>query len=152
MIRFKKPIAFIMSLVMICTVLATSATTVFASDLSRVEVATENKLTDDKNTTLSPTLPSINEDDVIMQPQGIKKDAVVFALKYGGKLLGEIIENIGDKKVGQLLKDNAYVIGDFLDSITDSIEAKLIDFMIFQLGFPSSAARIIAWTITTLFL
>lgn len=94
-----------------------------------------------------PTKPNSN-----IETSGLKKKAVVYALKYGGKLLGKIVDTIGDKAAGKLLKEHAFEIGEFLDSISDGIEARLIDFMIFNLGFPQSAARIIAWTICAIFL
>ena len=82
-----------------------------------------------------------------VSPYGLKKTLVVNALKYGGDLLAEIVDMIGDETIAKMLKDNAYAIGDYLDSITDSFEANLIQFMAFQLGLPIEAARNIAWAI-----
>ena len=48
-------------------------------------------------------------------------------------------------KNGKLLKKHAYEIGDALDSFSNAFEARLTDFMIFELGFSSSSARSIAW-------
>lgn len=94
------------------------------------------------------TCSTINtENDNQIAPYGLKKTVVVKALKYGGDLLAEIVDMIGDESIAKMLKDNAYAIGDFLDSITDSFEANLIQFMAFQLGFPMEAARNIAWAI-----
>lgn len=46
-----------------------------------------------------------------------------------------------------MLKENAFAIGNYLETITDSFEANLIQFMAFELGLPISAARNIAWAI-----
>lgn len=80
------------------------------------------------------------------QARGIKKKAMVLALKYGGNLLSKVV-GILSKKNAALLKKHAFSLGTFLDSITNSIEARLISFMIHELKMPSSAARTIAWAI-----
>ena len=56
-------------------------------------------------------------------------------------------EETVSKKNGDLVNKHADELADALESFSDSIEARLIDFMIFQLGFPSSSARTIAWAI-----
>lgn len=80
---------------------------------------------------------------------GLKKDALVYALKYGGRLVGDLVSLLS-KKNGDLVKKHSYEIGSALDRFSNSIEAYLIDFMIFELGFPPSAARSIAWAIMQL--
>jgi hypothetical protein len=134
-----KLVAMILCICMAVTILPIGA---FAAEGTTKETATQIVVDSSKidNSVLDGTGGEY-------QTRGLKKKAVVYALKYGGKLLGSIFDLIGDKKVAKLLKDNSFAIGEFLDSITNAFEARLIDFMIFQLGFPSSAARIIAWAI-----
>lgn len=89
----------------------------------------------------------------VLQPkQGWKKKAVVYALKYGGAFLGKIFEFIGDSKIASMLTEHAFEIGNFLDSIEDGIEARLIGFMADEIGLPMSAARVIAWAISQVLL
>jgi len=77
---------------------------------------------------------------------GWKKSAIVYALKYGGRALDAILDLISPEHARYLTK-YADEIADFLDSISNSFEARLIDFMIFELGIPNSSARAIAWAI-----
>ncbi|MCY7913246.1 hypothetical protein FTE28_17835 [Bacillus licheniformis] len=78
--------------------------------------------------------------------QGLKKDALVWALRHGGNLVGDLLSNLS-KKNANYVKKYSKQIADFLDSVSNSIEARLIDFMIFELGIPASSARTIAWAI-----
>lgn len=86
--------------------------------------------------------PNLNDASIT----GIKKEAVVFALRYGGSLVGKITGTLSAKN-GKLVTKHSKALGDALDGFSNSIEARLVDFMIFQLGFSSSSARSIAWAI-----
>lgn len=77
---------------------------------------------------------------------GFKKDAVVFALRYGGDAVGGIVGMLSDKN-GKLVVKHADELADALDSFTESIEANMIQFMHHELGFSWSASRSIAWAI-----
>lgn len=98
----------------------------------------QNELTNKINNTV------VN--DPTLSTKGLKKDALVYALRNGGKLLGDLLE-ILSKKNADYVKKYSKQIADFLDSVTNSIEARLIDFLIFELGIPASSARTIAWAI-----
>lgn len=78
---------------------------------------------------------------------GLKKDAVVYALKYGGSAVSKITELLSPSNA-KLVKQYSWELGDALDRFSTSIEARLVDFMIFDLGFSQSAARSIAWAIS----
>ncbi|MGE6553206.1 hypothetical protein ACQKFK_31110 [Bacillus mycoides] len=78
--------------------------------------------------------------------QGWKKSAVVYALRYGGDALSAILKNLS-KTNANLVKKHSKQLADALDSFSNSIEARLVDYMIHTLGFPSSSARTIAWAI-----
>ncbi|MGN7198353.1 hypothetical protein ACTHS9_30850 [Bacillus mycoides] len=78
--------------------------------------------------------------------QGWKKTAVVYALRYGGDALSAILKNLS-KTNANLVKKHSKQLADALDSFSNSIEARLVDYMIHTLGFPSSSARTIAWAI-----
>ena len=93
--------------------------------------------------------PSVSTEAV--EIEGVKKDLLVWALRNGGDLLDNVLDLVSDS-AGDYLKKYAGQIADFLDSITNSFEARLIDFMIFELGFPSSVARSIAWALSTFLL
>lgn len=88
-----------------------------------------------------------NPNDLRPQARGLKKKAMVLALKYGGNLLSKVV-GILSKKNANLLKKHAFALGTFLESISTSIEARLVSFMIHELKIPSSAARTIAWAIS----
>ncbi|MBQ4843824.1 hypothetical protein P9173_07440 [Bacillus safensis] len=75
-----------------------------------------------------------------------KKDALVFALRHGGPLVGKLLGNLSSKN-GKLVTDNSKALANKLDKLSKDIEQKMIDFMHFELGFPISAARTIAWAI-----
>ena len=77
---------------------------------------------------------------------GLRKDAVVFALRYGGDLLGKVVGILSDKN-GKLLVKHADKLADALDRFEKSIEANLVNFMIMELGLSSASARSIAWAI-----
>lgn len=78
--------------------------------------------------------------------RGVKKYAVVFALRYGGDLLGKIVGILSDKN-GKLVVKYADELADALERFEDSVEANLVNFMIMELGFSSSSVRSIAWAI-----
>ncbi|MNH95186.1 hypothetical protein D3C73_478210 [compost metagenome] len=84
-----------------------------------------------------------------IEAQGVKKWLVVQALKYGGPLLGELLEMLSPA-AGEALTEWAYTLGVELDALSSDIEANLIDFMIFDLDLPQSVARSIAWAICQL--
>ncbi|GEM_PF-2412896 len=86
------------------------------------------------------------ENNTKISTYGIKKTAVVFALRYGGDMLGSMVKLLSDKN-GKLLKKHSSELADALERFTDSIEANMVQFMIFELGFSSSSARSIAWVI-----
>ncbi|MDQ0416500.1 hypothetical protein J2Z48_000667 [Croceifilum oryzae] len=80
------------------------------------------------------------------EPNGWKKTAMVYALKYGGDYMGSLLKLL-NKEAGEYLRKHSFEIGDALDRFTTQIEARLVDFMISQLGFPQWIARNIAWAI-----
>ncbi|WP_143316857.1 hypothetical protein [Clostridium sp. HBUAS56017] len=86
-------------------------------------------------------------DNMIRESKGIKKTALVWALKYGGRAAAAVFDLIGDKAVATYLTENSYAIGAFLESISGAIEGKLLSFMTGELGIPLYAARIITWAI-----
>lgn len=136
---FKKFIAMIL----VVTILFTLApVTTFAAEESKLETVATNESVEvkDKKDTYE------EETDGEITTQGFRKSAVVFALRYGGNALDSIV-SVLSKKNGDLVNKHADELADALESFSDSIEARLIDFMIFQLGFPSSSARTIAWAI-----
>jgi hypothetical protein len=79
----------------------------------------------------------------------VGKTAVVLALKYGGPAVSKILSQLSPRNA-KLLKEWSYTLGDKLEHMTDRYEARLVDFMIHELGFSQSAARNIAWAIATL--
>jgi len=84
-----------------------------------------------------------------IQPYGFKKDALVFALRYGGDLLADLLD-ILSKRNADLVRKYSDEIADELDRLENDIEANLIQFMHESLDFPMSAARSIAWAITSI--
>ena len=78
--------------------------------------------------------------------QGWKKDALVLALRYGGDFAGDLLSLLS-KKNASYVKKYSKELADFLDKVSSDIEEKLVDFMIFDLELPQSAARTIAWAI-----
>jgi hypothetical protein len=78
--------------------------------------------------------------------QGVRKTALIYALRYGGDLLGKLLSNLS-KKNGDYVKKYADDIADALERFENSIESNLIDFMYFKLDIPLSASRSIAWAI-----
>jgi hypothetical protein len=78
--------------------------------------------------------------------QGVKKTALIYALRYGGDLLGKLLSNLS-KKNGDYVKKYSDDLADALERFENSIESNLIDFMYFKLDIPISAARSIAWAI-----
>jgi hypothetical protein len=89
-----------------------------------------------------------NQDNVDgeVTTQGWKKDALVFALRYGGDFLADLLDILSDKNA-RLVRQYSDELADALDRYERDIEQRLIDFMIFELDFPSSSARTIAWAI-----
>lgn len=76
---------------------------------------------------------------------GVKQKAVVYALKYGGKYLSEIV-SILSKTNANYLKKHSYAIATKLEKLNKQGEGILASY-IMTLGVPSTAARTIAWAI-----
>ncbi|MGQ8871398.1 hypothetical protein [Paenibacillus sp. TSA_86.1] len=84
-----------------------------------------------------------------VEAMGLKKTALVKALRYGGEALDTVLDWLGvASKEAKYLSKHSSKIADFLDSVTDEIEKKLIDFLIFQCDIPQGYARVIAYAIT----
>lgn len=81
-----------------------------------------------------------------IKERGVKKTAVVLALKYGGKAVSKIVSVLSEKNA-KLVTKHSYELGEALDRFSDTVEARLVDYMIFELGLSSSSARSIAWAI-----
>lgn len=77
-----------------------------------------------------------------IQTRGLKQKAVVYALKYGGKYLSDIVE-ILSKENAKILRKHSYEIAGKLDKYG---EEQLASF-IMKLGVKHSSARTIAWAV-----
>lgn len=80
-----------------------------------------------------------------IQTRGLKQKAVVYALKYGGKYLSDIVE-ILSKENAKILRKHSYEIAGKLDKLDKYGEGQLASF-IMKLGVKHSAARTIAWAV-----
>src|SRR5690606_40677081 len=67
--------------------------------------------------------------------QGWKKDAEVFALRYGDDFLTDL-QDILINRNANLVRQYSDELADALDRYERNIEQRLIDFMIFELDFP----------------
>lgn len=95
-------------------------------------------------------LQSLNSEDVSTRTKrGLKKWVVVNSLKSGGQGLGKILSYLSPKN-GKLVKEYSYELGSALEGFTTAIEASLVDYMVFELGFSNASARSIAWAICQL--
>lgn len=79
------------------------------------------------------------------QTRGVKQKAVVYALKYGGKYLSDIVE-ILSKENAKILKEHSYKIAGKLEKLDKYGEGQLASF-IMKLGVKSTAARTIVWAV-----
>lgn len=129
------------------------ATTILLSTAPLSTLAAENEeakdirvQTETINYNVGNTLPLNADADGEVITQGWKKTAVVYALRYGGDALSAILKNLS-KTNANLVKKHSGQLADALESFSNSIEARLVDYMIHTLGFPSSSARTIAWAI-----
>ncbi|APS42851.1 hypothetical protein FOL01_1992 [Weissella jogaejeotgali] len=80
-----------------------------------------------------------------IQTRGVKQKAVVYALKYGGKYLSDIVE-ILSKENAKILKEHSYEIAGKLEKLDKYGEGQLASF-IMKLGVKSTAVRTIAWAV-----
>ncbi|WP_431090665.1 hypothetical protein [Paenibacillus sp. 8b26] len=84
-----------------------------------------------------------------IETQGLKKDALVFALRHGGKALDDLLDFLGvSSKEAKYVLQHADKIADFLESTTNQLEQRLLDFLIFQCGIPQGFARVITYAIS----
>jgi hypothetical protein len=90
--------------------------------------------------------PGEEPDPEVIEALGLKKKAVVYALRHGGSLLSKLTELVSSKNAKLIMK-HSDELADALERFSNAVEARLIDFMIFDLGLPSSSARSIAWAI-----
>ncbi|MDQ0417741.1 hypothetical protein J2Z48_001914 [Croceifilum oryzae] len=118
---------------------------VFASEVEKKEDILRKGVSPSGTEIAQPTYSAAYEQQDF-KPNGWKKTAMVYALKYGGDYIGKLLK-ILNKEAGDYLKKHSYEIGDALDRFTTQIEQNLIDFMIHTLGFPQWVARNIAWAI-----
>ncbi|WP_079421210.1 hypothetical protein [Paenibacillus ferrarius] len=75
---------------------------------------------------------------------GWKKSIFIFALKKGGALFEEFLEWLGKKEYADIIREHRYSIADWLEHAENVLTSELVDFMIFELGIPQGAARVIA--------
>lgn len=80
-----------------------------------------------------------------IQTRGLKQKAVVYALKYGGKYLSDIVE-ILSKENAKILRKHSYEIAGKLEKLDKYGEGQLASF-IMKLGVTHSPARTIAWAV-----
>ncbi|MBU8968046.1 hypothetical protein [Bacillus altitudinis] len=127
----------------------TIALTTLFSILSPVtSFAAETKTSTNVETKLQRTVlqTAVEMNEPKASTKSWKKDALVFALRYGGDLTGKLLSNLSPKN-GALVKKHSKAIANKLDKLSRDIEQSMIDFMHFQLDIPISAARSIAWAI-----
>ncbi|WP_339292747.1 hypothetical protein MKY48_08770 [Paenibacillus sp. FSL W8-0187] len=131
---------------------ALTPTYAFASENEAIVSPTTASNHISSSTSYSEAVAPQGEDGII-ETQGLKKTALVYALRHGGKALDDLLDWLGvaSKEAGYVTK-NANKIADFLDSVTDEVEKRLIDFLIFECGIPQGAARVIAYAITGIIL
>ena len=95
-----------------------------------------------------PTIVEEHASDTV-EAMGFKKTVLVNALRYGGEALDAVLDWLGiASKEAKYLTNHSSKIADFLDSVTDEIEKKLLDFLIFQCDIPQNYARVITIAIT----
>lgn len=123
-------------------------TTLFSIVSPVTSFAAETKTSTNVKTKLQKTVlqTAIEMNEPKASTKGFKKDALVFALRHGGPLVGKLLGNLSSKN-GKRVAENSKVIANKLDKLSKDIEQTMIDFMHFELGFPISAARSIAWAI-----
>ncbi|PGC67555.1 hypothetical protein [Bacillus safensis] len=123
-------------------------TTLFSIVSPVTSFAAEAKTSTNVETKLQRTVlqTAVEMNEPKASTQSWKKDALVFALRHGGPLVGKLLGNLSSKN-GKLVTDNSKALANKLDKLSKDIEQKMIDFMHFELGFPISAARTIAWAI-----
>lgn len=123
-------------------------TTLFSIVSPVTSFAAETKTSTNVETKLQRTVlqTAVEMNEPKASTQSWKKDALVFALRHGGPLVGKLLGNLSSKN-GKRVAENSKAIADKLDKLSKDIEQRMIDFMHFELGFPISAARSIAWAI-----
>ncbi|MBU8577014.1 hypothetical protein [Bacillus pumilus] len=126
-------------------------TTLFSIVSPVTSFAAETKTSTNVETKLQRTVlqTAVEMNEPKASTKGLKKDAVVFALRHGGPLVGKLLGNLSAKN-GERVVKNSKAIANKLDKLSKDIEQTMIDFMHFELGFPISAARSIAWAIMQL--
>ncbi|WP_282066982.1 hypothetical protein [Bacillus pumilus] len=123
-------------------------TTLFSIVSPVTSFAAETKTSTNVETKLQRTVlqTAVEMNEPKASTKGLKKDALVFALRHGGPLVGKLLGNLSSKN-GKRVAENSKAIANKLDKLSKDIEQTMIDFMHFELGFPISAARSIAWAI-----
>lgn len=144
-----KLLAFMLSLCLTVGLIPTLTANAEVMKDSKVEVEykVDKNQNNDNGATATIDLSKIDStpipEDALKESKGIKKKAVVWALKHGGSALKDAKKYLGDSRLVGLLGDNACEIGCYLETITQGFEGKLINFMIFELHFSQADARII---------
>lgn len=123
-------------------------TTLFSIVSPITSFAAEAKTSTNVETKLQRTVlqTAVEMNEPKASTKGFKKDALVFALRHGGPLVGKLLGNLS-KHNGDLVIKHSKAIANKLDKLSREIEKTMIDFMHFELGIPISAARSIAWAI-----
>lgn len=138
----------VFNFLLVSTLSLTVVGTTYASTSNENPVGTK-----DNPIVLNPSSPYVQfPGTVITKPsvetQGLKKEALVFALRHGGKALDNLIDflGVGTKEAKYISKysDN---IADYLDSVSNAAENGIREFLIFELGIPQGSARVIAYSI-----
>ena len=85
-----------------------------------------------------------------MQTFGLKKTAIVYAFRYGGKALGTVLDVVSDS-TATYVKKNSGKIADAIDDASDLLYASIYQSLL-SAGIPTFYARNIAWAIDTFLL
>lgn len=86
-----------------------------------------------------------NPNQPSMSTYGVKKTALVYALRYGGKALSSVTEYL-NKDTAKYLSKNADLIADTLESVSSGFRGAVVQALI-SVGVPHSAASTIGWAI-----
>ncbi|MFG6115554.1 hypothetical protein [Thalassobacillus devorans] len=80
-----------------------------------------------------------------VQVQGLKKTAIVYAFRYGGKALSTVLDVVSDS-TAKYVKKNSGKIADAIDDASTMIHGEIYQSLL-SAGVPTFYARNIAWAI-----
>ncbi|WP_166805881.1 hypothetical protein [Jeotgalibacillus sp. R-1-5s-1] len=75
---------------------------------------------------------------------GVKKDLLIFALKYGGQLLEEFLDFLGKKSYADAVQENRLAIAKYLERVEDGVKRDIKNFLIDDCDMSPTTADVVA--------